>query len=93
MYDGTNEHMFGRKGHIPGSLNVPYCDLNDPDTGTYLPADRLRQIFDVVHTDDADRIILYCGACIGSTNLAFSLTFLGYENIAVYDASMFELGD
>ena len=45
-----------------------------------------------MHTDDADRIILYCGAGIGSTNDGFALTLLGYENIAVYDASMFEWG-
>ncbi len=43
MYAGTSEQMYGRKGHIPGSLNVPYYDLHDPDTGAYLPADRLRR--------------------------------------------------
>lgn len=92
VYDGTSEYMYGRKGHIPGSFNVPYFDMNNPDTGTYVPLDRMRQIFEAVHTDDADRIILYCGGGIGSTNLAFSLSLLGYENIAVYDASMFEWG-
>ena len=93
VYAGTSEYMYGRKGHIPGSVNVPYASVHDADTGAYLPADRLREIFDAVHTGDADRVILYCGGGIGSTNDAFALTLLGYENVAVYDASMFEWGN
>ena len=31
-----------KSGHIPGSLNLPYTDILDPDTGTLRPADALQ---------------------------------------------------
>jgi thiosulfate/3-mercaptopyruvate sulfurtransferase len=35
-------------------------------------------------------VITYCGGGIAASNDAFILTLLGYENVAVYDASMSE---
>ena len=36
------------------------------------------------------RVITYCGGGIAASNDAFALSLLGYENVAVYDASMSE---
>lgn len=93
MHTGEGGGVFGRKGHISGSVNVPFGDLHDPDTDAYLPADKLRQAFDAVDASSARQIIVYCGAGIGSTNDAFAMTMLGYENVAVYDASLSEWGN
>lgn len=93
MHTGEGGGVFGRKGHISGSVNVPFGALHDPDTDAYLSADKLKSIFDEVDAGDAERIILYCGAGIGSANDAFALTMLGYENVAVYDASLSEWGN
>ena len=35
-------------------------------------------------------MITYCGGGIAASNDAFILTLLGYENVAVYDASLWE---
>ncbi|MEE3013700.1 MAG: rhodanese-like domain-containing protein, partial [Chloroflexota bacterium] len=40
--------------------------------------------------DKGSRVIAYCGGGIAASNDAFILTLLGYENVAVYDASMSE---
>ncbi|MEH6638270.1 MAG: sulfurtransferase [Porticoccaceae bacterium] len=92
MHTGEGGGVFGRKGHISGSTNVPFGSLHDPDTDAYLPAVELEHIFDSVGASNANRIILYCGAGIGSTNLAFVLNMLGHDNVAVYDASLSEWG-
>lgn len=93
MHTGTSEVVFGRKGRIAGSVNVPFVSLHDPDTGSYLPADLLREKFDTVNANKARRIISYCGGGIASANNAFMLTLLGYDNVAVYDGSMLEWGN
>lgn len=93
LYDGTGNITFGRKGRIAGSVSVPMGILHDPDTGVYLSADRIRKKFDAVGAGKADRIVNYCGGGIASANNAFALTMLGYDNVSVYDASMFEWGN
>ena len=93
MYTGASDVAFGRKGRIAGSVNVPFVSLHDPDTGSYLPANQLREKFDTVNTNKARKIITYCGGGIASANNAFMLTLLGYNNVAVYDGSMLEWGN
>jgi thiosulfate/3-mercaptopyruvate sulfurtransferase len=92
IFEGSGGPVFGRKGRIAGSLNVPFPALHDPDTGAYLPAAQLRAKFDAVHADKADRIIAYCGSGIAASSDAFALALLGFDNVAVYDASLSEWG-
>lgn len=93
MHAGSGGGVFGRPGRIPGSVNVPVGSLYNSDDGTYLPADDLRGKFAAVGANDATRIITYCGGGIASANDAFVLTLLGYDNVTVYDGSMFEWGN
>ena len=87
---GTGGANYGRAGRIAGSVNVPAGDLLDPVTHAYLPAEELAALFAQVGTDSAERVIAYCGGGIAASNDVFILTLLGYENVAVYDASMSE---
>jgi len=93
MYNGSSEFVFGRKGRITNSVNVPFVSLHDVDTGRYLPADQLRKKFDEVNTENAKQIITYCGGGVAASNAAFALALLGYENVSVYDGSMLEWGN
>lgn len=81
---------YGRAGHIPGSVNVPAMELIDPETQTYLDAETLAARFADVGATPYKRIITYCGGGIAASNDAFVLSLLGYQNVAVYDASMSE---
>ena len=87
---GTGGADYGRPGRIANSVNVPASDLYDPKTHAYLPPERLAERFADVGADVAERVITYCGGGIAASNDAFILTMLGYENVAVYDASMSE---
>ena len=93
MHAGTGGPVFGRRGRIASSINVPVGALHDPDTGAYRPAGQLREIFGAARADQAERIIAYCGGGIASSSDAFVLTLLGHDNVAVYDGSLFEWGN
>jgi len=92
---GETVVKYGRPGHIPTSVNVPAVGdggVLDPDTGTYLPRDELRRRFDRAGALEADRVITYCGGGIAASSVAFALTRLGVEDVAVYDGSLSEWG-
>ena len=81
---------YGRAGHIPGATNVPSGELIDPETGLFHPAEELAALFSDAGADPTQRVVTYCGGGIAASNDAFVLAMLGYENVAVYDASMSE---
>jgi thiosulfate/3-mercaptopyruvate sulfurtransferase len=77
-----------RRGHIPGSTNVPAGRLVDRETNAVLPAAGLRDAFGPVLNQD--RIVAYCAAGILASADALALTLLGHRNVALYDGSLFE---
>jgi thiosulfate/3-mercaptopyruvate sulfurtransferase len=78
--------MYDWPGHIPGASNVPSFSLLD-ETGRYRPREELATLFGDNHSD---RTITYCGGGIAASSGAFILTRLGFENVAVYAASLQE---
>lgn len=78
--------LYGRAGHIPGAINLPADELLD-EAGRYLPPDQLAAL---ERRDPGGRVITYCGGGIAASSTAFVLTRLGYENVAVYAASLQE---
>lgn len=94
-YDGTTAVRYGRPGQIPSSVTVPSrgaSGIVDRETNTYLPRAELRQRFAETGALEADRVITYCGGGIAASSVAFALTLLGVENVAVYDGSLSEWG-
>lgn len=89
LHSGANPR-YGRAGRIPGSVNVPAAALQDAKTLEMLPPEKVAATFAGVGADKSKRILIYCGGGIAATLDAFLLHQLGYENIAVYDASMSE---
>ena len=88
-YNGER-NSYGRPGHIPGSINVFFNTLTDPDTGTFLPRDRLRQAMDEAGLLGKERVICYCGGGISATMDALALHVSGHPDVAIYDGSMKE---
>ena len=78
--------MYGRPGHIPTAVNVSAMAILD-STGHYLPREQLAAMFDF---GKKSRVIIYCGAGVAASSNAFVLTRLGYEDVAVYMASLQE---
>lgn len=88
-YAGTKA-FYGRAGHIPSSINIPAMALVDRQTRAYLPKQQLTTMFSDVLDRKNGRVIAYCGGGIASSSVAFILTLLGVENVAVYDGSLLE---
>ncbi|WP_214105800.1 sulfurtransferase [Acrocarpospora catenulata] len=85
-FRGEVPSRYARRGHIPGSANVPARGLTGPD-GRYLPIAELR----TATTDLGDGPIwVYCGGGISAASLALALTLLGRDDVAVYDGSLEE---
>ncbi len=89
LHRGDNPR-YGRRGRIPGSVNVPASSLIDPETNTFLPIQKAAAAFLDAGADPSRRTIVYCGGGIAATLDAFALHQLGYENVSVYDASLSE---
>ncbi|MGB8274079.1 MAG: 3-mercaptopyruvate sulfurtransferase [Alphaproteobacteria bacterium] len=81
-----------RPGHIPGSVNIPYSSLLDPQTNTFLPPDRLAAIFADAGIQMSRPITTTCGSGVTASILAFALDLLGHSNVAVYDGSWAQWG-
>jgi thiosulfate/3-mercaptopyruvate sulfurtransferase len=77
-----------RRGHIPGSINVPAGRLVSRETNAVIPEAELRAAFGPAF--DEDRIVAYCAAGIAASADALALTLLGHRNVAIYDGSLAE---
>ncbi len=81
-----------RGGHIPGSCNLPYPQLIDPETRTLLGDEALRARFAASGVDLSRPIITSCGSGITACVLALGLYVVGRDDAAVYDGSWAEWG-
>jgi thiosulfate/3-mercaptopyruvate sulfurtransferase len=82
--------MYGRPGHIPGSVNVSARDILHRPTHEYLLLEELRSLVAPTGALEADRVVTYCGGGVAASSDAFVLTLLGQTNVAVYDGSLLE---
>jgi thiosulfate/3-mercaptopyruvate sulfurtransferase len=89
-FRGDEPSRYGRPGHIPGSVNLPWPGLTDPETNAFIPLDQAKAQLATIGADQAQRIVCYCGGGISATMGLFLLHRLGYENLSLYDASMAE---
>ena len=88
VYAGKGDHHYGRRGHIPNSVNVFYDSLLLD--GAYRSPDEVKQSLTAAGMLDDRSVIAYCGGGISATIDAFACLLLGKEDIAVYDGSMSE---
>ena len=93
-FDGTDPEPRPecRSGHIPGSQNLPFNELIDPQMGTVLPIKELASRIQAAGIDDARPVVTTCGSGITACVLALGLHLIGRHDVAVYDGSWTEWG-
>ncbi|MDP3959516.1 MAG: 3-mercaptopyruvate sulfurtransferase [Pseudorhodobacter sp.] len=80
-----------RAGHIPGSKNLPYTSLLNPD-GTMQDPSALRAAFVAAGVDLTRPAITTCGSGVTAAILDLALERIGHRNHALYDGSWAEWG-
>ena len=73
--------------HIPGSTCLPLTNLMI-DWNDFLTQDEL--VARLANAGKRDQIITYCGGGIAATLNAMAYLMVGYENVGVYDGSLYE---
>jgi thiosulfate/3-mercaptopyruvate sulfurtransferase len=84
-----------RGGHIPGAKNVPWARAVNPEDGTFLTPDRLRDIYlQEAALDPSEPVIAYCRIGERSSHTWFVLKYLlGLPDVKNYDGSWTEWGN
>ena len=89
-YKGEN-NTFGRRGHIPSSINIFVASHTKADVYTLLDEESLkRNLAPTGVLDPTKKVITYCGSGIAATWNALVLNTLGKEDVAIYDGSLTE---
>ncbi|MBR7831808.1 sulfurtransferase [Actinospica durhamensis] len=89
QFDGTAPTRYTRRGHIPGSLNVPARSIVEPATGLLAADANLRAAVGPL-LDAPGPIVAYCGGGISATLLALGLVRAGRDDVRIYDGSLEE---
>ena len=82
-----------RLGHIPGAVNVPVGGMHAAGTQRLRDGDELRDRLHAANVSRGRRMVTYDGAGVAAAKLAFVLTLLGHDDVAVYDGGWAEWGN
>ena len=88
--DEPDPHPGTAPGHIPGSVNLPYTRLFEPD-GRWKRGEALAAAYRDVGVDPTKRFVATCGSGVTAAVLAFGAHLLGGQ-AAIYDGSWSQWG-
>ena len=89
IHDGLSKR-YGRPGHIPKSLNIPFHKFVHEDTGKFISFKKAKELIESMKIGKDNIIVNYCGGGIAATLDAFILYQLGFKSLKIYDNSMSE---
>ncbi len=92
-FRGEGPEPTKNRGHIPGSCNVAW-DANLVGHPPFLRSpEELRALYEKAGVRFDRPVITTCGSGITASLTAFVLSYLGHDDVAVYDGSWAEWGD
>jgi thiosulfate/3-mercaptopyruvate sulfurtransferase len=81
-----------RLGHIPGAVNVPVAATHQPGTQRLRDPAAIRSLLLKANITRARRLVCYDQSGLAAAKLAWVLTLLGHEDVAVYEGGWAEWG-
>ena len=104
VIDARNEGRFAgidheprpteRRGHIPGSINLPFTKLMDPSKDfAFKDAGEIKSAFNEAGVDMEKPIVSTCGSGVTACVVTFALHLVGVTDSSVYDGSWAEWGN
>jgi thiosulfate/3-mercaptopyruvate sulfurtransferase len=82
-----------RLGHIPGAINVPVGTMHEAGTQRLRGGSELRDRLHAANVSRGRRMVAYDGSGVAAAKLAFILSLLGHDDVAVYDGGWAEWGN
>jgi thiosulfate/3-mercaptopyruvate sulfurtransferase len=87
-YEGRVEPVDPVAGHIPGARSHPYAgNVRSPEDPRFLEPERLRERFERLGVDRADRVISSCGSGVNACQNLFALELAGFRPGLLYEGS------
>ena len=80
-----------RDSHIPKSINLPFSDLLDPESGRFKSVEAVRALFSDVGVNHLP-VVVSCGSGVTACVLALGLEVAGLPEPKLYDGSWSEWG-
>jgi thiosulfate/3-mercaptopyruvate sulfurtransferase len=91
VFRGEGPTSYSRPGRIPGSVNVPWTGLIDPDTNCFRPLSEMRGELEAAGVLGPSPVIAYCGGGISATVDLFAMSLVtGDAHARLYDGSLTE---
>jgi thiosulfate/3-mercaptopyruvate sulfurtransferase len=93
-FEGTAEETWPgrRRGHIPGSRNLPFDRVTDSQTHQLRGPEELRRLFAEAGVALDRPVVASCGSGVTACAVAYALHLIGGPEAAVYDGSWSEWG-
>ncbi|MBE0529198.1 MAG: 3-mercaptopyruvate sulfurtransferase [Rhodospirillales bacterium] len=94
-FTGTDPEPWPVKklGHIPGSCNLPFGRLMDPERANAMrPAEEIAEMLAAAGVDPDRPIVTSCGSGVTAAVVTLGLFLIGHERTAMYDGSWSEWG-
>lgn len=91
-FRGEGEETTRHRGHIPGSVCVPYGHNLD-DAFSLRPLRELGALYEAAGVRFDRPVITTCGSGVSASLAAFALTLLRHPDVRVYDGSWAEWGN
>ncbi len=93
-FEGSAEETWPgrRRGHIPGSLNLPFDFVTDARTKQLKSAEELQRLFAEAGVALDRPVVTSCGSGVTACAVAFAAHLIGHPGAAVYDGSWSEWG-
>jgi len=91
--DGRDGHAAFEDGHIPGAVNVPVGSMHAAGSQRLREGGDLRDRLHAANVSRGARMVAYDGSGVAAAKLAFVLSLLGHDDVAVYDGGWAEWGN
>jgi thiosulfate/3-mercaptopyruvate sulfurtransferase len=86
-YEGIQEPIDARAGHIPGAKSAPFVENLVAPGGVLLPRADLERRYRELGALDAGKVVAYCGSGVTACHDLLALAHIGREDALLYEGS------
>lgn len=86
-YEGLQEPVDARAGHIPGALSAPFVENLAGPGGALLSKADLERRYRELGALDAEKVVAYCGSGVTACHALLALALVGRPDALLYEGS------